>query len=44
MIDLRTIVPLDVDTLIQSLDKTHHLLVVDEAFSMCGLGERSQPR
>ena len=26
------------DTLIQSLDKTHHLLVVDEAFSMCGLG------
>ena len=38
VIDLRTIVPLDVDTLIQSLSKTHHLLVVDEAFSMCGLG------
>ena len=38
VIDLRTIVPLDVDTLIRSLDKTHHLLVVDEAFSMCGLG------
>ena len=38
MIDLRTIVPLDVDTLIHSLAKTHHLLVVDEAFSMCGLG------
>ena len=38
MIDLRTIVPLDVDTLIRSLEKTHHLLVVDEAFSMCGLG------
>ncbi len=38
VIDLRTIVPLDVDTLIRSLEKTHHLLVVDEAFSMCGLG------
>ena len=38
VIDLRTIVPLDVDTLIHSLAKTHHLLVVDEAFSMCGLG------
>ena len=38
VIDLRTIVPLDVDTLISSLAKTHHLLVVDEAFSMCGLG------
>lgn len=38
VIDLRTIVPLDVDTVIRSLAKTHHLLVVDEAFSMCGLG------
>lgn len=38
VIDLRTIVPLDIDTVINSLDKTHHLLVVDEAFSMCGLG------
>ena len=38
VIDLRSIVPLDINTVINSLDKTHHLLVVDEAFSMCGLG------
>ncbi len=38
VIDLRTIVPLDVDTIAQSVAKTGHLLVVDEAFSMCGVG------
>ena len=42
VIDLRTIVPLDVDTVIRSLAKTHHLLVVDEAFSMCGAGRRDR--
>jgi 2-oxoisovalerate dehydrogenase E1 component len=38
VIDLRTIVPLDTGTIIASLAKTGRLLVVDEAFSMCGLG------
>lgn len=38
VIDLRTIVPLDVDTVAASVAKTGRLLVVDEAFSMCGLG------
>jgi 2-oxoisovalerate dehydrogenase E1 component len=38
VIDLRTIVPLDVETIAKSLAKTGHLLVVDEAFSMCGIG------
>lgn len=38
VIDLRTIVPIDVETVINSLAKTNHLLVADEAFSMCGLG------
>ena len=38
VIDLRTIVPLDVDTIVNSVAKTHHLLVVDEAFPMCGVG------
>lgn len=38
VIDLRTIVPLDVDAIARSLEKTGHLLVVDEAFSMCGMG------
>jgi 2-oxoisovalerate dehydrogenase E1 component len=38
VIDLRTIVPMDVETIAQSVAKTGHLLVVDEAFSMCGVG------
>jgi 2-oxoisovalerate dehydrogenase E1 component len=38
VIDLRTIMPLDVDTIVVSLRKTHHLLVVDEAWAMCGMG------
>jgi len=38
VIDLRTIVPLDIDTIVASVAKTGHLLVVDEAFAMCGIG------
>jgi 2-oxoisovalerate dehydrogenase E1 component len=38
VIDLRTIMPLDVGTIIESLKKTHHVLVVDEAWAMCGMG------
>ena len=38
MIDLRTIVPLDVETIVASVAKTGRLLVVDEGFAMCGLG------
>ncbi len=38
VIDLRTIVPLDVESIVASVSKTGRLLVVDEAFSMCGLG------
>ena len=38
VIDLRTIMPLDVDTIVASVRKTHRLLVVDEAWAMCGLG------
>ena len=38
IVDLRTIVPLDVETVVASVAKTGHLLVVDEAFSMCGIG------
>jgi 2-oxoisovalerate dehydrogenase E1 component len=38
VIDLRTIVPLDVDTIVASVRKTGRLLVVDEAYSMCGVG------
>jgi 2-oxoisovalerate dehydrogenase E1 component len=38
VVDLRTIVPLDVDTIVASVTKTGRLLVVDEAHSMCGVG------
>jgi len=38
VIDLRTIVPLDVETIAASLEKTGRLLVVDEGFANCGIG------
>jgi len=38
IIDPRTIMPLDVETIVQSVKKTNHLLVVDESWAMCGLG------
>ncbi len=38
VIDLRTIQPLDVDTVAQSVRKTGRLLVADEGWSMCGVG------
>jgi 2-oxoisovalerate dehydrogenase E1 component len=38
IIDLRTIVPLDIETILESVAKTGHALVVDEAFPMCGIG------
>ena len=38
VVDPRTIMPLDMDTIVQSVKKTHRLLVVDEAWAMCGIG------
>ena len=38
VIDLRTIQPLDVDTVADSVRKTHRLLVVDEGYAMFGVG------
>lgn len=38
VIDLRTIVPLDVETIVASVAKTGRILVVDEGHAMCGLG------
>jgi 2-oxoisovalerate dehydrogenase E1 component len=38
VVDLRTIQPLDVDTVAQSVRKTGHLLVADEGWAMCGVG------
>ena len=38
VIDLRTLVPLDLETVVASLRKTRRLLVVDEGYAMCGIG------
>ncbi len=38
VIDLRTIVPLDAETIVASVGKTHRVLVVDEGYAMCGIG------
>jgi 2-oxoisovalerate dehydrogenase E1 component len=38
IVDPRTIMPLDIETIVQSVRKTHRLLIVDEAWAMCGLG------
>jgi 2-oxoisovalerate dehydrogenase E1 component len=38
VIDLRTIAPLDVETVAESVRKTHRLLVIDEGWPMMGVG------
>jgi pyruvate/2-oxoglutarate/acetoin dehydrogenase E1 component len=38
VIDLRSTVPLDIDTVIASLRKTHRLLITHEAHAACGVG------
>ena len=38
VIDLRTIRPLDIDTLIESVSKTHRAVIVEEDWPYCGLG------
>jgi 2-oxoisovalerate dehydrogenase E1 component len=38
LIDPRTVAPLDIETILQSLRKTGRLLIVDEAFGPCGIG------
>lgn len=38
LIDPRTVTPLDVDTILESVRKTGRLLVVDETFGPCGMG------
>jgi 2-oxoisovalerate dehydrogenase E1 component len=38
LIDPRTVAPLDVETILRSVQKTGRLLIVDEAFAPCGIG------
>jgi 2-oxoisovalerate dehydrogenase E1 component len=38
VIDPRTLAPLDIDTVLESVRKTGRLLIVDETFQPCGIG------
>jgi 2-oxoisovalerate dehydrogenase E1 component len=38
VIDPRSVAPLDIDTILESVHKTGRLLVVDEDFAPCGMG------
>jgi len=38
VIDPRTLAPLDIDTILESIHKTGRLLIVDEDFGPCGVG------
>jgi 2-oxoisovalerate dehydrogenase E1 component len=38
VIDPRTLAPLDIDTILESIARTHRLLVVDEDYAPCGAG------
>ncbi len=38
LIDPRTVAPLDMDTILESVQKTGRVLIVDEAFGPCGIG------
>ncbi len=38
VIDPRTVAPLDIDTMLESVHKTGRLLIVDETFGPCGIG------
>lgn len=38
VIDPRTLAPLDIDTVLESVHKTGRLLIVDETFQPCGIG------
>src|SRR3954451_5533527 len=38
VIDLRTIRPLDLDTLLESVTKTHRAVIIEEDWPYCGLG------
>ena len=38
VIDPRTLAPLDIDTVLESVHKTGRLLIIDETFQPCGIG------
>jgi 2-oxoisovalerate dehydrogenase E1 component beta subunit len=38
VLDLRTLMPLDLDAIVQSVEKTGHCVVIHEATKTCGFG------
>jgi pyruvate dehydrogenase E1 component beta subunit len=38
VIDLRTLVPLDIETIVASVKKTNHVIIAHEAVARCGMG------
>ncbi len=38
IVDPRTVSPLDIDTILESVHKTGRLIIIDEAFAPCGVG------
>ena len=38
IVDLRSIRPLDIDTVLASVKKTHRVLIVEEQKPFCGVG------
>ena len=38
VIDVATVSPLDMDTIIESVEKTHRCVIIQEAARMCGVG------
>lgn len=38
VIDLRTLVPLDMETIVASVKKTNHIIIAHEAVTRCGMG------
>ncbi|MEO1999872.1 MAG: transketolase C-terminal domain-containing protein, partial [Planctomycetaceae bacterium] len=44
IVDPRTVSPLDTETILNSVAKTGRLLIVDEAFSSCGIGAEISAR
>jgi pyruvate dehydrogenase E1 component beta subunit len=44
VINLRSLRPLDIDTVVQSISKTHHLVCVEQGWSTCGISAEVSAR
>ena len=44
VVNLRTVRPLDMETVLQSVTKTHHCLTVEQGWPQCGIGSEIAAR